>query len=113
MAPREVHVVAKASNINAFVEMDRSNLICFRCGQVGHVRSQCLTFKVRPCFLFENGACPDPYCTFAHGAEELRTPWKVRCVRVIKSGDKFMCIGCGSSEHTFRRCPLHSDLIFL
>jgi hypothetical protein len=113
MLAEEVHVVTHAKTISSFVESDRSEMICFRCGQKGHVRYQCLTFKVRPCWHYERGLCVDPNCSFAHGTDELRTPWKSRCVRVVKQGGKFICIGCGSTEHTFRRCPVHSDLMFL
>ena len=92
--------------IGAFMGGDRSALVCFRCGQTGHVRFQCLQYKVRPCIHYERGECTDRQCTFAHGQEELRTPWKPRCVRVIKQSGKLICIGCNSTEHTFRRCPL-------
>lgn len=111
--PKEVHVSARASAINSFSEVDRSNLMCFRCGQTGHVRSQCLTYKVRPCNMYENGKCTDVHCSFAHGAKELREPWRARCIRVIKQGDRLVCIGCNSETHTFRKCPLHADLLFM
>lgn len=113
MSARDVHVITHAKAISAFVDTDRSNLVCFRCGQRGHVRFQCLTFKVKRCILFDKGICKDCNCPFAHGEEELRTPWMSRCVRVVKNGGKLLCIGCNSKEHTFRRCPLHSDLMFL
>ena len=110
---REVHVTTTARAISAFMDTDRTNQICFRCGEVGHVRGQCLSYKVRLCWLHQQGRCTDPECTFAHGPEELRTPWRPRCVRVVKHGGKFVCIGCISLEHTFRRCPLHQDLMML
>lgn len=113
MLAREVHVVTHSKIISSFIDNDRSGFICFRCGQRGHVRFQCLTFKVKPCWHFEQGLCNDPNCSFAHGASELRSPWKSRCVRVVKHGGKLVCIGCNSTEHTFRRCPIHSDLLFL
>ena len=111
---REVHVVASSSDINVFVDVDRKGMVCFRCGEVGHLRFQCLSFKVRLCCHYQSdGGCTDRNCTFAHGVQELRTPWKPRCVRVIKQGGELVCIGCNSTEHTFRRCPLHQDLIHL
>lgn len=110
---REVHVSAHASVISNFMDIDRSNMICFRCGQPGHVRYQCLTYKVRLCWHHDSGQCNDHNCLFAHGKEELRTPWKQRCVRVVKQNGKLVCIGCNSTEHTFRKCPLHQDLLLL
>ena len=102
---RDVHVYTTAQAIGAFMGGDRSTLVCFRCGQTGHVRFQCLQYKVRLCLHFEKGECKDSSCTFAHGAAELRTPWKARCVRVVKQSGKLVCIGCNSTEHTFRKCP--------
>ena len=110
---REVHVTASSASITSFMDVDRSSMMCFRCGQTGHVRYQCLTYKVRLCWHYAQGNCNDPACTFAHGEAELRTPWKARCVRVVKHGGQFVCIGCNSEEHTFRKCPLHQDLMLL
>lgn len=109
---QEIHVVTHVGTITSFVDT-RNDVICFRCGQRGHVRNQCLTFKVRPCWRYEHGICQDPHCTYAHGEGELRHPWRSRCVRVVKNDGKFMCIGCDSEEHTFRKCPLHTDLLLL
>ena len=92
-------------DISVFMGGDRSSMICFRCGQTGHVRYQCLQYKVRMCMHYMNGGCNDHACTFAHGPHELRTPWKIRCVRVVKKGGTLVCIGCNSTDHTFRRCP--------
>lgn len=105
---RDVHVYTTAHAISAFMGGDRSTLVCFRCGQAGHVRFQCLQYKVRLCLHFEKGDCKDPNCTFAHGQSEMRTPWKARCVRVVKQSGKLVCIGCNSTEHTFRKCPYQS-----
>ena len=110
---REVHVATGCDEISNFMDVDRSGMICFRCGEPGHVRYQCLTFKVRLCWHHSAGRCHDAHCPFAHGKEEIRTPWKQRCVRVIKHNGRFVCIGCNSSEHTFRKCPLHQDLLMI
>lgn len=110
---REVHVSTHSSTIVKFMEIDRSHMLCFRCGQPGHVRYQCLSHKVRLCWHFSNGYCAEgANCAFAHGLEELRQPWKQRCVRVVRQNGKYVCIGCNSTEHTFRKCPLNKHLIF-
>lgn len=109
----EVHVSVTSDTISNFMEHDRSNLICFRCGETGHVRYQCLTYKVRICWHYTNAKCTDLNCSYAHGEEELRSPWRPRCVRVIKHNGELICIGCNSTEHTFRKCPLHQDLLLL
>ena len=110
---RDVHVKTTARAIASFVDARRAQLVCFRCGQQGHVRYQCMSYKVRMCWNYANGECNNPVCQFAHGEHELRTPWRVRCVRVIKHDGQFVSIGCNSTEHTFRRCPIHQDLMFV
>jgi len=77
------------------------------------MRNQCLTFRVRLCYRYQNGTCSEQNCTFAHGTRHLRTPWRQRCVRVVKQAGEYVCIGCNSTEHTFRKCPLHQDLLFV
>ena len=109
----DAHVSICAQEITAFMDVDSVNQICFRCGETGHVRFQCLTFRVRLCTKFQNGECNDRNCTFAHGPSNIRSPWKARCVRVIKQGGNLVCIGCNSENHTFRRCPLNKDLMIL
>lgn len=110
---KEVHLVTSSQNITAFMETDRSQLMCFRCGENGHVRHQCLTFKVRRCWHYDQGSCNDPHCPFAHGDAELRTPWRARCVRVVKQQGKLICIGCNSTGHTFRKCPMNQSVMLI
>ena len=107
----EAHVSVSSQQLSAFLDVDRSNLMCYRCGETGHVRFQCLTFRVRLCE--KEGMCNERNCTYAHGTEQIRTPWKARCVRVIKQGGQLVCIGCNSGDHTFRKCPLHQNAILL
>ena len=109
---RDVHVTTTTRAISAFMDGDKSGQVCFRCGQTGHMRHSCLVYKVRLCWHHQNGGCYDKNCSFAHGPDELRTPHETRCVRVIKQGGRLICIGCNSTEHTFRRCP-HQDLLIL
>ena len=114
MSGRDVFVETYMSTVNAYLETDKSSMICFRCGETGHVRYQCLTYKVRMCWNTVDGKqCTTQNCPFAHDVSELRTPWKPRCVRVVKQHGKFICIGCNSDQHTFRKCPIHKDIIFL
>ena len=101
---------------NFFFECQRQYPLCFRCGQIGHMRQTCFTHKVRLCNdnMRLAGSCSaGDRCTFAHSRDELRTPWKQRCVRVVRQNGYYVCLGCDSSEHTFRKCPLHRDLVFM
>ena len=111
----DVYATTSAESINSFLDEDRSTIVCFRCGEKGHLRYQCLTFKVRSCFRFEQGRClnSSANCTFAHGTEEMRKPWLQKCVRVVKQKGKFLCLGCHSTTHTFRKCPLNKGMVFL
>ncbi len=110
--PPDVHIVTTAKAISDYIDAEREAVICFRCGESGHVRANCLTHKVRPCWMHLRGGCTDPHCSFAHGDEELRTPWKARCVRVVRHGNQFISIGCNSTLHTFRRCPMYKDMVY-
>lgn len=82
-------------------------ITCFRCGECGHYRAECYTFKTQLCSRFALGECPlhAHACPMAHGAEELRRPWMPKCVRVIKSDGRVDVLGCGGLGHTFRACP--------
>ena len=113
MTGLDVHVRTTSDAISNFLDSDHSNMICFRCGEIGHLRYQCLTYKVKLCWHHERGYCNDTNCLFAHGECELRHPWKQRCVRVVKQNGKLVSIGCNSEFHTFRKCPLQQNLMNL
>ena len=75
---RDVHVITSTCALQVFYDSGRATkLVCYRCGEVGHVRSQCLCYKVRHCSAFSlAGQCvAGSSCTFAHGLAELRQPW--------------------------------------
>ena len=82
----------------------RSDITCFRCGQRGHKKCECRTWRTRMCN--NRGNCRNGgNCPFAHSTNELRTPWIPRCIRVIRVDGALKHIGCGAVGHTFRECP--------
>ena len=85
--------------------VDRSALICYRCGEVGHVKGECMSWRIRLCTHFAGGYCRRSECPYAHGDTQLRTPWALKCVRILKVAKGFVDFGCGSSTHSFRHCP--------
>lgn len=107
---KDVYVTVTPTEISQFIEPSLG-VVCFRCGCSGHMRSQCFTYKVKMCWNVSR--CRDPKCTYAHSLSELRTPWKLRCVRVVKQNGRYVCLGCNSCEHSFRRCPIHRDLMYV
>lgn len=81
----------------------RKDTTCFRCGERGHRKSECRTWKTKRC---TNPVCiVATQCAFAHGDAELRTPWVARCVRVVRKNGQMVPIGCGKVGHTFKDCP--------
>jgi len=90
---------------------DRASLMCYRCGELGHVKSECMSWRIRQCVHFDKGYCTRVECPFAHGACLLRTPWALKCVRIVKVDHGFVDLGCGSSSHSFRHCPHTSKLV--
>ena len=112
--PIELHLSLNSTEISRFMDAEQDESICFRCGERRHLRNQCLTYKVRECIHYKMGHCHlGKNCPFAHGKEEIRTPWKSKCVRVIRHSGKFICIGCNSVDHTFRRCPMNRNVVIL
>ena len=111
---RDVHKSLDVQSIAQYIDVDRSNMVCFRCGETGHVRFQCLTYKVKECKAYSSpSGCNDKKCPYAHGGDELRTPWTQKCIRVIKQNGRYTCIGCYSTDHTFRKCPFHENMIIV
>lgn len=82
----------------------RCDITCFRCGQRGHKKGECRTWRTKMCNNGEN--CTNgENCPFAHNNSELRTPWVARCIRIIRVDGRLRHIGCGETGHTFRECP--------
>lgn len=100
-------------NIDLIVEraskrvFSRSDITCFRCGDQGHFRSECIHWKTRICKAWnENATCAEGSdCAFAHGEGDIRFPRCMRCVRVVKHSGQVRLLGCGEFGHTFRNCP--------
>ena len=107
--PSGMHVdrTVSASDVRAFssLQSDRSDITCFRCGENGHRKNECMQWKTRLCWHFMHARCWKENCPFAHGQDELRAPWHLKCIRIIKVGNAFHDIGCGSLTHSFRNCP--------
>lgn len=83
--------------------ISRSEITCFRCGERGHKKQECRTWKTKMC---RNESCSRSiHCPFAHTAVELRTPWIARCIRVVREAGVLKTIGCGEIGHTYRDCP--------
>lgn len=94
-------------NENYTESVSRSDITCFRCGERGHKKQECRTWKTKPC---RNQSCALAVnCPFAHSDDELRTPWVARCIRVIREGGQLRRIGCGCIGHTFRECPIYCN----
>lgn len=98
--PRGVTVIIQVEDTNE--DRSRANITCFRCGENGHFRAECHVYRVQMC---EKLLCKNVNCCFAHSAAELRTPWKPKCVRVVKVGGVVQKLGCGQTGHTYRNCP--------
>lgn len=85
----------------------RANITCFRCGEQGHYRAECLSWKTKICFHHPSahGCREGESCSYAHNEAELRSPWHSKCVRVIKRQGQIYTLGCRSNKHTFKLCP--------
>ena len=109
---KEIHISVSVNSIKAFVNkvnIQRETITCFRCSEQGHWKSECMLYKTRFCWHKHLGKCNEIDCPFAHSEQELRTPWKPKCVRVIKKDGRLIKLGCDSSMHTYRQCPYNSE----
>ena len=111
-------ILPKGKNISISVQADairkyivntpttRWQITCFRCGEQGHYKSECFHWRTRECWHFANASCRDTNCSFAHGKEDLRTPWMPRCVRIVKKDGVLISLGCKEYGHTYKHCPM-------
>jgi hypothetical protein len=109
---KQISISVESDAIRNFVvntPTTRWQITCFRCGEQGHYKSECFHWRTRLCWHFANATCCDPNCSFAHGAEEMRTPWMPRCVRIVKRDGALTCLGCKMYGHTYKHCPLRAD----
>ena len=96
-----LHVV-KHRSTDTDEMLSRRDITCFRCGQKGHKKQECRTWKTKRC---TNHSCKlGINCGFAHAGEILRTPWIPKCVRVIRENGQMRVIGCGEIGLTYREC---------
>lgn len=85
----------------------RSGVTCYRCGETGHYRVHCKTFRTTLC---PDGAlCTKADCSMAHHASELRRPFLFKCVRVYRENGVVRVLGCGRYGHTYMNCPEHAS----
>lgn len=108
---KHVCILVPAEAIRAFTvnaPTTRAQITCFRCGEQGHYKSECFHWRTRKCWHFSNASCRDPNCSFAHGDENVRTPWMPRCVRIVKKDGMLVCLGCKAYGHTYKYCPNRS-----
>ena len=85
--------------------MPRAMITCFRCGEQGHFKSECMMWKTKICSNWLRGRCHHHECVtcgFAHGDKELRMPWIPKCVRVVKHAGRVEVLGCGKIGHESR-----------
>ena len=107
MLPTGIHIDFRvhASDIRTFMlspATAREIITCFRCGEQGHYKSECFGWKTRMCV---RAHCDEPSCGFAHSAQELRTPWRQRCIRIVRREGCLVAVGCMTYGHTFKNCP--------
>ena len=106
-------VNAKADAIKEYLNansVNRSQITCFRCGEQGHYKSECFHWQTRLCWHFSNTYCKDANCSFAHGKQQLRTPWMSRCVRLIRRDSQLITLGCKEYGHTYKNCPYLNEV---
>lgn len=111
--PRRVHIdrTLQSTDLRAFCNpcaTSRIETVCFRCGELGHWKNECLHWRTRICWHAQQGECRRAECPFAHSSTELRTPWNLKCIRIVKTNTGLVNLGCGSVYHSYRNCPIRT-----
>ena len=109
---KDIHISVSYSSLKLYTNnanIQREYITCFRCAEQGHWKSECMLYKTRMCWHYQFGKCIEKDCPFAHFEHELRTPWKPKCIRVMKKDGKLVKMGCGSTNHTYRFCLCHKN----
>ena len=76
---------------------NRANVTCFRCGQIGHKKGECRTWRTKMCNRGKQ--CPNPSkCPFAHSAAELRMQWTPRYCNMSNNTWSHHCRACDTEE---------------
>lgn len=69
-----VYAVVNVQEMKQISVHDRQAVYCYRCGELGHRKSECMHWKTRICSHYRDGTCIRDVCPFAHGVKELRCP---------------------------------------
>lgn len=98
------HIVRVIRSSSLCSNVNRAEIMCFRCGEMGHKKQECRSWKTRRCTKVD---CPTAsICAYAHTESELRHPLVARCIRVVRSEEgELIRIGCLEFGHTYKECP--------
>lgn len=104
--------IPEAIDITVNVRLDchdqggRAELLCYRCGGLHHTKAECSSWRTRICSRWREGRCYESFCSFAHGEDQVRTPWRTFCTKLARGENgRLVSLGCGEYGHVYSRCP--------